>query len=228
MIGGVRRLPLADYRAMPWRNGAGVTLEIARDGIAEHDFAWRLSLATVAASGPFSVFAGYRRAVTLISGNGFRLDITAQPPATLDVMGATAVFAGDVATQCTLIDGPCRDLSLMVRQPGHIAAVSRLDGDCALMFNRAPSNALFCLQGSALLKRGEPPAGRAAAMPAVPAVASAAMQAVVAAPAVTTHELSLETHDTLLVEWDDVPWTVRSLSAVPAAVLLMSWKVAGR
>ena len=77
------------YRSMPWRNGMGVTREIAREPAEGEDFRWRLSLATVASSGPFSSYAGYRRSVTLIEGEGFQLKLGAQDPWVLDRVGAT-------------------------------------------------------------------------------------------------------------------------------------------
>ena len=42
-------LPLA-----PWRNGGGVTREVAVDGPGAQDFEWRISIADVNEPGPFS------------------------------------------------------------------------------------------------------------------------------------------------------------------------------
>lgn len=68
----MRHLSQADYTRQPWKNGKGVTVELAR---AERDGAilWRLSMATVAEDGPFSLFPGIDRNLTVISGPGFRL-----------------------------------------------------------------------------------------------------------------------------------------------------------
>jgi environmental stress-induced protein Ves len=51
-------LRLSDYKRMPWKNDGGVTLEIAvlPSASSAGDFDWRISMATVAADGPFSVF----------------------------------------------------------------------------------------------------------------------------------------------------------------------------
>lgn len=43
------------YTKMLWNNGAGFTLEIARSQ-GEADFDWRISMADVTTSGPFSFF----------------------------------------------------------------------------------------------------------------------------------------------------------------------------
>jgi uncharacterized protein len=141
------------YRSMPWRNGAGTTLEIAREPVAGSDFLWRLSLATIAADGPFSSYPGYRRSVTLVAGQGLRLAIDDKPPVALEAVGASALFDGAAAVHCALAGGPCSDLSLMVRAPGTIVSVRRLHGEEArvLPLAAAARSAVFCLRGSARL-----------------------------------------------------------------------------
>ena len=63
----------ANLATAPWKNGGGVTREIARldsDGA----MVWRLSIADVAVEGPFSKFAGMQRILTVIEGAGMRLE----------------------------------------------------------------------------------------------------------------------------------------------------------
>jgi len=69
------RIRAADYRAMAWKNGQGMTREIAREP-GDGDFLWRLSIAEVAASGDFSLFPGYDRTITLIEGAGHMMPLT--------------------------------------------------------------------------------------------------------------------------------------------------------
>lgn len=62
----------ADYTRQPWKNGRGITTElfrIARDG----QVLVRISRAAVVEDGPFSVFPGMDRNLTVLSGPGFRL-----------------------------------------------------------------------------------------------------------------------------------------------------------
>lgn len=68
----MRHLTAADFIRQPWKNGKGVTVELAR---AERDGAllWRLSMATVAEDAPFSLFPGIERNLTVLTGPGFRL-----------------------------------------------------------------------------------------------------------------------------------------------------------
>jgi environmental stress-induced protein Ves len=132
---------------MPWKNGAGTTLEIVRDPPLPAESRWRLSLASIAASGPFSPYPGYRRSVTVIEGAGFRLNVEGQTPMQLANCGASALFPGDAATSCELINGPSSDLSLMVREPGIILTVTVEACDIVRSFT-APAEALqafFCL-----------------------------------------------------------------------------------
>lgn len=75
----VRHLRAADYRKMPWRNGKGSTVEIAREpdedtpAQAAAAFAWRISLASVTEAGPFSSFAGYDRIIVQTEGPAMAL-----------------------------------------------------------------------------------------------------------------------------------------------------------
>lgn len=78
----------ASYKRMPWKNGGGETIEIAVFPPAA-DFAamdWRLSMATVAADGPFSSFPGLDRTLSVLAGtlgleiDGVRVDLMEMSP----------------------------------------------------------------------------------------------------------------------------------------------------
>lgn len=107
-------LKAAAYRAMPWRNGQGLTREIAREPAEGEAFLWRLSLAEVAASGEFSLFPGYDRTITLIEGRGMRLDFDEAPAHAIERRLEPFGFSGDWHCRCTLLGGPVRDFNLMV------------------------------------------------------------------------------------------------------------------
>ena len=64
----MRLLARREYTCQPWRNGGGETAEIAVRPGAGSDFLWRLSLATITRSGPFSTFPGVSRIFTLVEG----------------------------------------------------------------------------------------------------------------------------------------------------------------
>ena len=69
------RFALADIAPTPWKNGGGATREIAcwPPGTGLDSFDWRISVATIAADGAFSVFSGIDRSITLLSGDGVLL-----------------------------------------------------------------------------------------------------------------------------------------------------------
>ena len=143
----VRHLRRNEYLEMPWRNGGGVTFEIARQPRSGDEFDWRLSLALIERGGPFSSFAGYRRAIALVSGSGCVLHGIDAQPVSLREPGDIALFSGAAAVTCDLIAGTSCDLNLMVREPGSVVAarhvilaggaIEPLPADC--------DNAVFCL-----------------------------------------------------------------------------------
>ncbi|WP_431858100.1 HutD/Ves family protein [Azospirillum sp.] len=105
----------AGYRRMPWKNGGGTTTEIAVAPSADASgrFLWRVSVADVGQSGPFSAFDSYERLIAVVEGTGMRLTIDGV--ATEARRGDPAVrFSGDAKVQCDLLDGPIRDFNLMV------------------------------------------------------------------------------------------------------------------
>jgi len=118
----------ADCRPMPWKNGGGVTTEIlAWPPAAGLDtFDWRISMAQVASGGPFSVFAGIDRTLTVLSGT-MRLAAGDAAPVALSPQSLPYVFPGDVATEATLIDGPVLDFNVMTRRGRVSHAVERLE-----------------------------------------------------------------------------------------------------
>lgn len=116
----LRRITPADHLIMPWKNGLGFTREIAIDpkdaSMSDAGFRWRLSIATVDQSGPFSSFPGIDRTIMVIDGNGMELTVAGQAPHLLDRCFVPFSFPGDAATECKLIDGPIRDFNLMVNR----------------------------------------------------------------------------------------------------------------
>ena len=114
----MRILRAAGYRVMPWKNGGGTTTEIAVSphGAGLDDFDWRISMARVQTSGPFSSFAGIDRTLSVLEGDGIVLDIAGQAPARLTAASAPLAFPGDVPTSAALTAGPITDLNVMTRR----------------------------------------------------------------------------------------------------------------
>ncbi len=115
----IRVIDASHHRVMPWKNGFGTTIEIAIDPPASDvggRFRWRLSIAAVERSGPFSAFTGYERTIMLIEGHGMDLVVGDQPAQRLDRLFEPFVFSGDAPAECRLLDGPVRDFNLMVER----------------------------------------------------------------------------------------------------------------
>ncbi|MFF9455724.1 HutD/Ves family protein [Streptomyces flaveolus] len=108
----------------PWKNGGGVTSEVAvhPQGAGTDDFAWRVSVADVARSGPFSTFDGVDRIITVVDGPGMALTVDGTPHV-VDAPYEPFAFPGDAVTECRLLDGPIVDFNVMARRAGTTARV---------------------------------------------------------------------------------------------------------
>ncbi|NKD88773.1 HutD family protein [Haematospirillum sp. 15-248] len=112
---GMRLLTPDRYRRMPWRNGRGMTTELARepeDGMG--NFLWRVSISEVSRQGPFSLFPGYDRLVAVIEGEGMDLLLDGSLVERLSRKTAPYTFSGDRLAECRLIGGMIRDFNLIV------------------------------------------------------------------------------------------------------------------
>ena len=108
-----RRIDANAVAPQPWRNGGGSTRELLAWPDAE---AWsvRISLAQIETEGPFSDFAGVERWFAVVDGAGvvLRFDDVEQHV----VQGGSPLhFDGSHGPHCAPIDGPTRDLNLMLR-----------------------------------------------------------------------------------------------------------------
>lgn len=114
----MRVLRAADYRRMPWKNGGGVTAEIAvfPEGAGLDDFVWRASMAEVASDGPFSAFPGIDRTLTVLAGEGLRLAVGDADAVLLTPASEPFPFAADQPAHGALAGGAVTDLNVMTRR----------------------------------------------------------------------------------------------------------------
>ncbi|MDL2404190.1 HutD family protein [Rhizobium calliandrae] len=124
----MKLLRASDYKRMPWKNGGGETVEIAvsPDGAGLADFDWRVSMATVATDGPFSVFPGIDRTLSILDGVGMALFIEGRAPERLTQESEPLPFRADALSSATLIDGTITDLNVMTRRGRFIHSVQRV------------------------------------------------------------------------------------------------------
>ena len=113
----MRVIRLSDATPVPWRNGGGSTREIIRwpMGDTGDAFDWRLSVAEIAADGPFSRFDGCDRILVLLDGNGVQLD-SVYTSVVLQAPRDHHRFSGEVPVSARLLDGPTTDLNLIWRR----------------------------------------------------------------------------------------------------------------
>jgi environmental stress-induced protein Ves len=124
-------IALADVPASSWKNGGGTTRELVAWPNAQ-DWLWRMSVAKVALSGPFSQFDGVQRWFAVLSGAGVRLDVGTPPGVTAQTLTDTSeplCFEGELPVQCTLVDGATQDFNLMLRRDRTGGRMLRLGSD---------------------------------------------------------------------------------------------------
>jgi uncharacterized protein len=158
----------ADLVAAPWKNGGGVTREVAAfpEGAGLDAFVWRVSIADVAQAGPFSRFVGIDRTLVLLSGAGMLLDETTEDGAA-GAQGAQSVkthaltrpldmarFTGEAPIDARLVDGATRDFNLMVRRGAASGDVEAWRGEAQHTLS-ADVVLLYCANGSVAVALGD-------------------------------------------------------------------------
>jgi environmental stress-induced protein Ves len=154
----MRILRSRDYRRMPWKNGGGETLEIAAfpEGASLADFEWRVSMATVASDGPFSIFPGIDRTLSILDGEGMTLFIDGQEAIVLTQESEPLPFPADAATSATLVAGPIVDLNVMTRRGVLTHCVERLIVDGSVSLDVEDQTLLLlCEKGNLDLERAD-------------------------------------------------------------------------
>ncbi|MGP3938966.1 HutD/Ves family protein [Streptomyces sp. 6N106] len=139
-------IPMATLEPQRWANGRGWTREIHREPAADspQTVAWRLSLADIEDTGPFSPFPGMER----------HLLSAAPVPLQLSIDGVVhdlrytqiVTFGGTSEVATTAVHGRAQALNLMVRSGIH-GSLDLLEGDTQLSVSAAFATALVVLDG---------------------------------------------------------------------------------
>lgn len=143
-------IPLASATPSPWRNGGGVTRELTAQPAGD-DWTWRISVAEVAADGPFSRFPAVQRWFAVLGGAGVVLKLPGAEHR-LTPASAPLSFDGEVPVQCELLHGRTRDLNLMVRRERAAAKMVRMDGVRHLAAARAKVVAVYAVDEPAQVR----------------------------------------------------------------------------
>src|SRR6478752_4494283 len=168
----------AELKAHPWRNGGGVTREVARhprttsmqtalqtgprDTGQDNAWDWRVSIAEVSKAGPFSAYTGMDRVLTVIDGDLLLLSVDgAEHP--LEKYRPFR-FSGDADSAGALPTGDIRDLNVITRNgsfKGYTAIIE---------LSKKRAHPVFAgqfgilLQGHATVSPGAPGGGVAGAL----------------------------------------------------------------
>nr|WP_243853547.1 HutD family protein [Sphingopyxis panaciterrae] len=110
-------MPAAERIARPWRNGGGVTRDVAvfPPGAGDGDFVWRASIATIDTAGPFSAFPGVDRLLLPLAG-ALSLTIDRDSARRLQPGDPAFAFPGEAAVTGAPVGGACTVLNIMARR----------------------------------------------------------------------------------------------------------------
>ncbi len=154
---GICLLQPQDYRRMPWKNGLGMTTEIAvfpvDAGLDGKPFDWRVSLAEIETSCEFSRFPGYDRSILLSEGAGMELSFDSAPPQRIEQRYQPFNFTGEWQTYCRLLDGPVRDFNIMSARNKFVHTCEVMTSPSSIRWKSHSEILLvYCLDGSLYLE----------------------------------------------------------------------------
>jgi uncharacterized protein len=114
----LRIIRAKDCTPVPWKNGLGVTREIAvfPAGSDAEGFVWRTSVAEVNTAAPFSSFPGIDRSIVLLGGDGFTMTLDGTTVHPLLTPFEPFAFRGEAKVEVALAGGPTTDFNLMIRR----------------------------------------------------------------------------------------------------------------
>lgn len=144
------------HRQMPWKNGGGVTVEIAiyPEDASVDDFDWRVSTASVAQDGAFSKFENVDRTLSVLSGDALVLEVE-DKVVQLSQQSQPFSFAADATTYARLTGGAITDLNVMTRRGHFIHQVHdlRITGAITQILSSATC-LIYCGEGALTVQLG--------------------------------------------------------------------------
>jgi environmental stress-induced protein Ves len=113
------RLDSARYRRTPWKNGGGVTVDIAGVSVpgvalgAWEGVIWRFGQTRIERPGPFSDLSGFDRLLAVVEGQGLVLHPAGAPALDVRERFHPVRFPGEWQIESELEDGPVAVVNLM-------------------------------------------------------------------------------------------------------------------
>lgn len=199
----------AELKAQPWRNGGGVTREVARHSApvpspespgpgstgSDGGWDWRVSIADVSKAGDFSAYPGMDRVLTVVEGELLLLMVDgAEHP--LEKYRPYR-FSGDAAAAGGLPTGDIRDLNVITRTGSFKGYTSIVELSKKRAHPVFEGQLGILLQGQATVTPGAAGAAQADAEPAGNAAASG--------PATAAEPTTLARYDAVVGSDTDTP-----------------------
>jgi environmental stress-induced protein Ves len=154
----ITRLDPAAYRRTPWKNGGGITIDIA-DAYAPgaqpggwSGMLWRLGRTQIVEPGPFSDLSGYDRILTVIGGRGLVLEIAGGTPLDVREPFRPVRFAGEDRITSRLEAGPVAVFNLMSDR-SHAIDVTIMSGQDTRALDAA-INIVYAIEDSEIVVGG--------------------------------------------------------------------------
>ena len=150
--GTVTPLDPARYRRLPWKNGGGVSVDMAWDRATGGE-TWRLGRTPITAPGPFSDYAGSDRLQVLVAGSGL---VLRTPDGEIDVRQpfCPVRFAGETPIVSHLENGPVEVVNLIGERARVRLALAVLHAGDTLTFGAGRTIA-YCPAGPATVRLGD-------------------------------------------------------------------------
>lgn len=140
----LRRFSIEALSREAWKNGGGWTRTVASHHVQGQIY-WRVSVADIDASGPFSRFEGMDRIAVVVRGTGLRLSSESRVW-NLDSLGSIAQFPGELAFRGDALEVPVQLWNVMVRR-GQAQADLLLVEDETVQIPSAPHVLILVLRG---------------------------------------------------------------------------------
>jgi uncharacterized protein len=141
-----------DYREQPWKNGGGLTREIA---VAFSDdeatsVLWRVSLATIDRDGPFSEYRGYDRTIVALDVGAVELDVDGER--IVLEPGQPHEFRGEARVACRLRGGATRDLNAMTLRDAFVHDVEIVTSTQRFILDDDEIAFVYAIEGAAAVE----------------------------------------------------------------------------
>ena len=147
-----RLIQYASLRSTPWKNGGGVTTELAMSppGAGLDNFDWRVSLASIAEDGPFSQFPGVDRTLVMVAGDGVLLDF-GDERVVLSPSEPLVEFAGEDPVHATVNGHSTLDFNVLTRRGSYRHRIVPLVvGGSVPLPRRSDTTLVFLADGESL------------------------------------------------------------------------------